>query len=68
MTRDQMILRRQQLRAELKHLDEELRTCHNCVYCGSRDYCTKFKVKLDADALLLGPKECPEFDLDDIPF
>jgi hypothetical protein len=68
MTRDQMIMRRQQLRAELHQLDRDLLSCHSCEHCSSNDYCTKYQVKLDADAILRGPKECPEFLEDPISF
>lgn len=45
-------------------------TCHDCTACAVRDgrvICDAFGTELDDDAMLRGPKECPNFD-DIIPF
>jgi hypothetical protein len=68
MTRDQMIKRRQQLHAELEQLNKDLLTCHSCEHCRSDNFCIEYQVKLDEDAILRGPKECPQFLEDPIPF
>ncbi len=53
---------------EIAEIDKELSTCRNCEHFLHPDYCTAYASKLDDATMEVGPKQCPKFIEDPIPF